>query len=390
MVAQREPTSPIPSNNTIDSDENTLLRVQNLKMHFPIYGGFVRHVVNYVRAVDDVSFSIRRGETLGLVGESGCGKTTVGRCIARAYKPTAGSIFFTEDDDLSGDPKTLRIRPRRFKDSEAGQGHIIDLARLSRQDLKHYRRNIRMIFQDPYSSLNPRMTIFDIVADPLRIHNVLSGKALEDRVVDLLKKVGLRPEFMRRYPHAFSGGQRQRIGIARTLALDPRLVIADEAVSALDVSVRAQILNLMIELQQEYALTYLFISHDLSVVEYVADRVTVMYVGKLVEMAETSALYIAPKHPYTEALLSAIPKPDPEKRSKRIVLQGDVADPAHPPSGCYFHPRCLYAEAICRTDSPALRNVGNDHFVACHFAEALSLSGIEAREQAPAKSRASH
>jgi peptide/nickel transport system ATP-binding protein len=342
---------------TIQPD--TLLRVENLKMHFPIHGGVFRQVVNYVRAVDDVSFAIQRGETLGLVGESGCGKTTVGRCVARAYTPTAGSIFFTEDDGTD-------------------QHRAVDLATLNRQQLRRYRRNIRMIFQDPYSSLNPRMTVFDIVADPLRIHNVLRGKALEDKVIDLLEKVGLRPEFMRRYPHAFSGGQRQRIGIARTLALDPRLVIADEAVSALDVSVRAQILNLMIELQQEFDLTYLFISHDLSVVEYVADRVAVMYVGKLVELAETTALYATPKHPYTEALLSAIPKPDPDRRSRRMVLEGDVADPAHPPGGCYFHPRCRYAKENCRTDTPALRDVGNDHLVACHFAEDLTLNGIEA------------
>jgi peptide/nickel transport system ATP-binding protein len=368
-------------------DENTLLRVEHLKMYFPIYSGFFRHVVNHVRAVDDVSFFIRCGETLGLVGESGCGKTTVGRCIARAYKPTAGSILFTESDALPDDLKNPRSLVRHLKSTDgASQGHVIDLAKLKRRDLTHYRRNIRMIFQDPYSSLNPRMTVFDIVADPLRIHHILSGKELEDRVVDLLQKVGLRPEFMRRYPHAFSGGQRQRIGIARTLALDPRLVIADEAVSALDVSVRAQILNLMIELQKEFDLTYLFISHDLSVVEYVADRVAVMYVGKLVEVAQTTRLYTAPKHPYTEALLSAIPKPDPEQRSQRIVLEGDVADPAHPPGGCYFHPRCRYAEAICQTDMPPLREIGNDHHVACHFAEDLSLAGIGTPEQVSAKS----
>ncbi len=383
MAAQLESTPTTPSN-------DTLLRVENLKMHFPIHGGFFRQVVNYVRAVDDVSFSIRRGETLGLVGESGCGKTTVGRCIARAYKPTAGSIFFTEDDDLTDVQKKLHVHMSDFSGEDgASQGHAIDLAKPDRQDLRHYRRKIRMIFQDPYSSLNPRMTVFDIVADPLRIHNILSGQALEDKVVDLLEKVGLRPEFMRRYPHAFSGGQRQRVGIARALALDPRLVIADEAVSALDVSVRAQILNLMIQLQQEFDLTYLFISHDLSVVEYVADRVAVMYVGKLVELADTTALYTTPKHPYTEALLSAIPKPDPERRSKRIVLEGDVADPAHPPGGCYFHPRCRLAKTICQTDTPALRDIGNDHLVACHFAEDLSLSGIDVLDQAPAITNAS-
>ena len=382
----QEPMDGTPHAAPLMFDEDALLRVKNLKMHFPIHGGFFRQVVNYVRAVDDVSFSIRRGETLGLVGESGCGKTTVGRCIARAYQPTAGHIFFTEDDDLTDDLKKLRVHVRHANgEAGASQGHAIDLAQLSRQDLRHYRRNIRMIFQDPYSSLNPRMTVFDIVADPLRIHNIMSGQELEDRVVYLLDRVGLRPEFMRRYPHAFSGGQRQRVGIARALALDPRLVIADEAVSALDVSVRAQILNLMIELQKDFDLTYLFISHDLSVVEYVADRVAVMYVGKLVELAETTALYTTPKHPYTEALLSAIPKPDPDRRSERIVLQGDVADPAHPPGGCYFHPRCQYAQAICQTDPPVLRDIGNDHHVACHFAEDLSLVGIDTLDQAPAQ-----
>ncbi len=340
-------------------EQDMLLSVENLKKHFPIYAGLIRRVVNVVRAVDDVSFSIRRGETLGLVGESGCGKTTVGRCIARAYQPTDGRILFG---------------PRG--DGGVSQGQPVDLARIDRGQLKQYRRNIRMIFQDPYSSLNPRMTVFDIVADPLRIHHILSGKALEDRVVDLLHRVGLSPEFMRRYPHAFSGGQRQRIGIARALALDPQLVIADEAVSALDVSVRAQILNLMIDLQKEFKLTYLFISHDLSVVEYLANRVAVMYVGQLVEIAETSALFTTPKHPYTEALLSAIPKPDPEQRSQRIVLEGDVADPAHTPGGCYFHPRCRYAQAICHTDPTPLYDVGGAHFAACHFAEQLSLKGI--------------
>lgn len=328
-----------------------LLRVDNLKMHFPIKKGFLQRQVGAVKAVDGVSFDIQPGETLGLVGESGCGKTTIGRCIVRAYRPTGGQLLY----------------------EHAGR---VDLAHLSEAELKAYRQKIRMIFQDPYASLNSRMTVFDIVADPLRIHNIASGSELEDRVIDLLRKVGLRPEHMRRYPHAFSGGQRQRIGIARALALEPELVVADEAVSALDVSVRAQILNLMIELQRDYNLTYLFVSHDLSVVEYVADRVAVMYVGKLVELAPTNGLYNSPKHPYTEALLSAIPVPDPRRRAERIVLEGDVADPANPPSGCYFHPRCPYAKERCKVETPELRQVAPNHIAACHFAEELNLRGI--------------
>ena len=332
--------------------DNSLLTIHNLKMHFPIRKGFFRRVAGHVKAVDDVSFEIRPGETLGLVGESGCGKTTIGRCVSRAYKPTDGQILYEQN------------------------GREVDLAHLKESELKAYRRVIRMIFQDPYASLNPRMTVFDIIADPLRIHDIASGQELEDRVVYLLQRVGLRPEHMRRYPHAFSGGQRQRIGIARSLALNPELVVADEAVSALDVSVRAQILNLMIELQQELNLTYLFISHDLSVVEYIADRVAVMYVGKLVEMAPTNELFNNPKHPYTAALLSAIPVPDPRRRSERIVLQGEVADPANPPSGCYFHPRCQYAKDRCKTETPPLRQIKSGHVAACHFAEELELKGI--------------
>ena len=235
-----------------------------------------------------------------------------------------------------------------------------------------------MIFQDPFASLNPRMTVFNIIAGPLRIHKIAKGKELEDRVAELMKQVGLRPEFMRRYPHAFSGGQRQRIVIARALALNPRFIVADEAVSALDVSIRAQILNLMLELQRKFKLTYLFISHDLSVVEYIADRVAVMYVGKMVEIAKTDELFRQPKHPYTDALMSAIPMPDPRLRSKRIILEGEIADPANPPSGCYFHPRCAYAQARCKVETPALRPIGADRMVACHFAEDLDLAGIPA------------
>jgi peptide/nickel transport system ATP-binding protein len=315
----------------------------------------LRKVTGHVKAVDDISFTIRRGETLGLVGESGCGKTTIGRCIMRAYTPTAGQIVYHNKD-----------------------GNTVDLATLPANQLKPYRRELRMIFQDPYSSLNPRMTVMDIVGDPLLVHGIAKGKELEDRVATLLKRVGLRPEYMRRYPHAFSGGQRQRIGLARSLALDPRLVICDEPVSALDVSVQAQILNLMRELQGEMDLTYIFISHDLSVVEYISDRVAVMYVGKLVEVAATEDLFHNPKHPYTEALLSAVPKTDPRLRTKRIVLEGDVADPAHPPTGCYFHPRCKYARENCATETPQLRDIGGGHLVSCLYAEQLALRGVVA------------
>jgi peptide/nickel transport system ATP-binding protein len=339
------------------ASDHPLLEVKDLQMYFPIKKGFFSRTVGQVKAVDGVSFSIRRGETLGLVGESGCGKTTAGRCILRVYNPTGGQLLYHD-----------------------AHNQTVDLARLNNRQLKSYRQQVRMIFQDPFSSLNPRMPVLELVGDPLKINKIASGKELEERVAALLRKVGLRPEYMRRYPHAFSGGERQRIGIARALALDPRLVVADEAVSALDVSVRAQILNLLTDLQEELQLTYLFVSHDLSVIEYLCDRVAVMYVGKLVEVTTTEELFGNPKHPYTEALLSAVPKPDPRlrRRKQRIVLEGDVADPANPPSGCYFHPRCKYAQARCSAETPALRQVSPGHFAACHFAEELNLQGVSA------------
>jgi peptide/nickel transport system ATP-binding protein len=271
----------------------------------------------------------------------------------RAIEPTSGTI--------------------RFKDQHLGW---VDVPALDKRQLKEVRRNMQMIFQDPYSSLNPRMTLLQIVGEPLLVNNVARGKELEDRVADLLRVVGLRPEYMVRYPHAFSGGQRQRIGVARALALNPQLIVADEPVSALDVSIQAQILNLLQDLQSQFHLTYLFVAHDLSVVEHISDRVAVMYVGKLVEMAETEDLFLHPMHPYTEALLSAVPKPDPRFRSKRIVLEGDVADPANPPKGCYFNPRCRYAAEICRNEPPQLRELRPDHFVSCHRAEEISLAGV--------------
>jgi len=333
--------------------EAPVLEVRGLRKLFPIRRGFLRRLAGEVRAVDDVSFAIRRGETLALVGESGCGKTTTARCIVRVIAPTAGEILFRQPD-----------------------GTTVDLAAMSRARVRPLRRHIQMIFQDPYSSLNPRMSLLDIIGEPLLVNGMRNRARRVERVRELLHLVGLRPEYLGRYPHAFSGGQRQRIGIARALALNPSLVVADEPVSALDVSVQAQILNLLLDLRRDLGLTYLFVAHDLSVVKHISDRVAVMYVGQLVELAETTALYAAPKHPYTAALLSAVPKPDPRARSARVALEGEVADPSHPPAGCYFHPRCPYALDLCRTTAPSLAEVSPGRFARCHRARELNLIGV--------------
>ncbi|MCX7031317.1 MAG: ATP-binding cassette domain-containing protein [Spirochaetes bacterium] len=333
-----------------------LLEVNDLKKHFPVRGGGLgRRAMGRVKAVDGVSFRIFEGETLGLVGESGCGKTTLGRCVVRGISATSGAVLYHGSD-----------------------GQAVDFLKLDGRDLRRRRQEIQMIFQDPHSSLDPRMSVYDIIAEPLRVNGPGTGRGIDERVKYLAGVVSLNISHLMRYPHAFSGGQRQRIGIARALATNPRLVVADEPVSALDVSVRAQVLNLLEDLQEEFSLTYLFVSHDLSVVKHIADRVAVMYVGRIVEISETDRIFDGPKHPYTEALLSAVPRPDPRSRMKRIVLEGDVPNPADPPSGCHFHPRCRYARDICRERAPALREVEPGHLAACHFAGDLELRGVSA------------
>jgi peptide/nickel transport system ATP-binding protein len=330
-----------------------IIDVKGIKKYFPIQTGFLKKTTGYVKAVDDVDVFVKHGETFGLVGESGCGKTTLGRCILRAIEPTEGKIMY----DNGGD-------------------QMIDINTISRKELRSIHRDMQLIFQDPYSSLNPRMTILNIIGEPLICNGIARGKVLRDRVKELMEMVGLDSRHLERYPHAFSGGQRQRIGIARALATNPKFIVCDEAVSALDVSVQAQILNLLQDLQEKLKLSYLFISHDLGVIQHICDRVGVMYVGRMVEIATSKELFTHPMHPYTEALLSAKPIPDPRKKSKRIILSGEVANPANPPTGCYFHPRCPYGKERCKTNPPPLREVSKGHFVACHGAEQLSLKGV--------------
>lgn len=330
-----------------------MLEIRGLVKHFPITAGLLRKTVGHIKAVDDVSFGIAEGETLGLVGESGCGKTTTGKLILRLLERTSGEMTYRHD------------------------GESVDLGRLAGKELRRFRRNMQLIFQDPFASLDPRMTVFDIIAEPLKAHRFGSRSDIEDRVRWLTQAVGLKVELLRRYPHAFSGGQRQRIGIARALALNPRLIVCDEPVSALDVSVQAQIVNLLKDLQQQFGLTYLFVAHDLSVVENISARVAVMYAGRIVEMAETRELFHSPRHPYTEALLSAVPKPEPKAKGHRILLPGEVADPSDLPSGCAFHPRCPYAKDSCCESVPPLVDTGGGHACACIRAEEIHLKGVE-------------
>jgi oligopeptide transport system ATP-binding protein len=324
----------------MSNNDEVILSVENMVMHFPIYRGVVQRQVGAVHAVDGISFNIKRGETLGLVGESGCGKSTTGRTILQLYKATAGNVYY--------------------------EG--VDLTTLKKEEMRKMRRHMQMIFQDPYASLNPRMTINDIVGEPLLVHEVARGKEVNDRVAELLELVKLNPAYASRYPHEFSGGQRQRIGVARALALQPKLIICDEPISALDVSIQAQVVNLLEELQEKFDLTYLFIAHDLSMVRHISDRVAVMYLGVIVEIAERNELYERPLHPYTQALLSAVPIPDPNKeKRRRIILEGDVPSPVDPPSGCRFRTRCPLAEKICAEQRPEFREIKKGHFVACHM-----------------------
>jgi oligopeptide transport system ATP-binding protein len=319
--------------------ETLLLEVKHLKKHFPIKGGVFSKTIGYVYAVDDINFTLAKGETLGLVGESGCGKSTTGRTILRLIEPTDGAIYFE------------------------GQ----NITTLDKSAMRALRREMQIIFQDPYASLNPRMTVGSIIGEPLEIHKIAKGSEKEERVASLLQKVGLRAEDMRKYPHEFSGGQRQRIGIARALALNPKLIVCDEPVSALDVSIQAQVINLLEDLQAEFGLSYLFIAHNLNVVEHISNRVAVMYLGQIVELASDEELYKNPQHPYTEALLSAVPIPDPTVKKKRIILEGDVPSPINPPKGCHFHTRCMYKEKICEEVEPEFKDIGGGHWVACHF-----------------------
>ncbi|HEY7828929.1 MAG TPA: oligopeptide/dipeptide ABC transporter ATP-binding protein [Candidatus Limnocylindrales bacterium] len=358
-AASAAPGLPAAAPQPVPAKDRNLLSVTDLRMYFPVTEGllFERHIGD-VHAVDDVSFDLPRGQTLGLVGESGCGKSTTGRTILRLYKPTAGKIIFDG----------------------------VDITRLSGEALRQTRRRMQMIFQDPYASLNPRMTVGGIVGEPLSVHSIGTGRERRERVAELLDVVGLNPNFLNRYPHEFSGGQRQRIGVARAIAVNPELIIADEPISALDVSIQAQIINLLERLQEEFSLTYLFIAHDLSVVRHVSDRIAVMYLGRIVELASSNDLYAHPVHPYSVALLSAVPIPDPviESRRRRIILKGDVPSPVNPPSGCRFHTRCWLRDRLgnperCTTEDPKLRTLATGHEVACHFAEEVDGS-VEQRQ----------
>jgi peptide/nickel transport system ATP-binding protein len=353
------PSPPGSDDNTKSGTRSTVLEVRNLSKNYPIRRG-LRRVVGHIRAVDDVSFDIHEGETLALVGESGSGKTTTARCILRAVAPTSGEVLF-----------------------HTQSGEVVDLATLGRKRLRSLRPELQMIFQDPRSSLNPRMTLLDIVGEPLLVNGMRSRPARIARVEELLRLVGLRPEYLHRYPHAFSGGQRQRVGIARALAPNPRLIVADEPVSALDVSVQAQVLNLLLDLQERLGLTYLFVAHDLSVVKHISDRVAVMYVGQIVELGDREDVFHRPRHPYTASLLTAIPTPDPRLRARREPPRGEVANPADPPSGCYFHPRCPYAIERCSTESPAWEEVAPGHHVRCHRALEIELPGIDSLAGGP-------
>ncbi|HEY9010352.1 MAG TPA: oligopeptide/dipeptide ABC transporter ATP-binding protein [Devosia sp.] len=349
--------SDVPASTAPTLAEDILFSVRGLRKYFPIHAGWLKKHVGDVKAIDDVSFDIKKGETLGLVGESGSGKSTVARLMLRAYNLTDGQILFRRSS-----------------------GEVVDLSGLSDREMRPLRADMQMIFQDPYSSLNPRMTLLELVGEPMVIHGNSNQSEIRDRVGELLKVVGLRPEFINRYPHAFSGGQRQRIGIARALALNPSFIAADEAVSALDVSVAAQNINLLQDLQEQFGLTYLFITHDLSMVAHISDRVGVMYLGRLMEVGPTKALFSRPLHPYTEALMAAVPQPDPRgnRTRKRVPLKGEIANAANPPSGCSFHPRCPYAQPRCSAEVPALREVAGGRQVRCHFAEELSLVGAVA------------
>ena len=333
---------------------DTLLEIRDLKVHFPIrskrlFGG----VTKYVKAVDGVSFTLKKGETLGLVGESGSGKTTVGRSILRAIDPTQGQVIFHLDDET------------------------YDLAQFTQKEMRSFRKHMQLIFQDPYSSLNPRMTVRDIIAEPLVAQKLAKGSEIDERVRETAALCKLNVEYLRRFPHAFSGGQRQRIGIARALVSKPQFVVCDESVSALDVSIQAEILNLLMDLQSEFGFTYLFIAHDLSVVAHISQRVAVMYLGQLVELASTENLFHTPKHPYTEALMSAIPEVNPDQKMKPVPLKGEIPSPINPPSGCRFHTRCPYAQDVCKTEIPQWQEIEPEHFVACHFADTLTLKGAE-------------